>query len=67
MAGKWRIWRIYGGKVIASLEVETDKIVVLENGRIAETDSPEELKKQNGIFARMVEKQMGKEYMPLND
>jgi ABC-type multidrug transport system fused ATPase/permease subunit len=35
--------------------------VVLENGRIAETDSPEELKKQNALFARMVERQMEKE------
>ena len=31
-----------------------DKIVVLENGNVAETGSPEELKKQNGIFSRMV-------------
>jgi ATP-binding cassette subfamily B protein len=38
-----------------------DRIVVLENGRITETDSPEELKKQNRIFARMVERQMGKD------
>ncbi|MDH8701173.1 ATP-binding cassette subfamily B protein IrtB [Dysgonomonadaceae bacterium PH5-43] len=34
-----------------------DKIVVLENGTVAETGTPEELKKQNGIFARMVERQ----------
>ncbi|MDR2009535.1 MAG: ABC transporter ATP-binding protein/permease [Bacteroidales bacterium] len=34
-----------------------DKIVVLENGNISETGSPEELKKQNGTFARMVERQ----------
>lgn len=35
-----------------------DKIMVLENGSVAETDSPEELKKCNGIFARMVERQI---------
>lgn len=35
-----------------------DKIVVLENGRVAENGSPEDLKKQNGIFARMVDMQM---------
>ncbi len=35
-----------------------DKIVVLENGIVAETGSPQELKKQNGIFAKMVERQL---------
>ncbi len=35
-----------------------DKIVVLENGTVAETGSPEELKFKKGIFARMVERQM---------
>jgi len=35
-----------------------DKIVVLENGSVAETGSPEELKQQNGIFARMADKQL---------
>ncbi|MDR1407404.1 MAG: ABC transporter ATP-binding protein/permease [Tannerella sp.] len=35
-----------------------DKIVVLDNGRIVETGTPEELKKQNGMFSRMVERQM---------
>lgn len=34
-----------------------DKIVVLDNGSVAETGSPEELRKQGGIFARMVERQ----------
>jgi len=34
-----------------------DKIVVLENGGVAETGSPQELKKQNGIFAKMVARQ----------
>lgn len=34
-----------------------DKIVVLENGSVAETGTPEELRKQNGIFTRMVERQ----------
>lgn len=37
-----------------------DKIVVLENGRVAECGSPENLKKQNGVFAKMLERQMGK-------
>ena len=32
-----------------------DKIIVLDNGRVAESGSPEILKKQKGIFARMVE------------
>ena len=36
-----------------------DKIVVLDNGSVAETGSPTELEKQNGIFARMVERQKG--------
>ncbi|MCG6190267.1 ABC transporter ATP-binding protein [Maribellus maritimus] len=35
-----------------------DKIVVLENGRVAESGSPEELKAKKGIFAKMVERQM---------
>lgn len=34
-----------------------DKIIVLEDGKVAETGSPEELKELNGIFARMVERQ----------
>lgn len=34
-----------------------DKIVVLDNGNVAETGSPEELKKKEGIFSRMVERQ----------
>ena len=38
-----------------------DKIVVLENGNVAEMGTPAELRKRNGIFARMVERQtMGK-------
>ena len=36
-----------------------DKVVVLENGGVAEMGSPEELKKRNGLFARMVERQSG--------
>jgi ATP-binding cassette subfamily B protein len=36
-----------------------DKIVVLENGRVAESGNPDELKMKNGLFARMVERQMG--------
>lgn len=35
-----------------------DKIVVLENGSVAESGTPDELKKQKGIFAKMVERQM---------
>lgn len=35
-----------------------DKIVVLENGAVAETGSPQSLKQQNGIFARMVDRQL---------
>ncbi len=35
-----------------------DKIVVLKDGQVAETGSPEELKKQNGIFAKMIERQV---------
>ena len=34
-----------------------DKIVVLENGSVAEMDTPQALKKQNGIFAHMVDRQ----------
>lgn len=36
-----------------------DKIVVLENGTVAESGKPDELKMKNGLFARMVERQMG--------
>jgi ATP-binding cassette subfamily B protein len=36
-----------------------DKIVVLENGRVAESGNPDELKMKNGLFARMIERQMG--------
>ncbi|MEY8684739.1 ABC transporter ATP-binding protein [Bacteroides sp. AN502(2024)] len=35
-----------------------DRIVVLENGSLAEMGTPEELKKKNGIFARMVNRQL---------
>jgi ATP-binding cassette subfamily B protein len=35
-----------------------DKIVVLDNGSVVENGSPEELKKQNGIFAKMMDRQM---------
>ena len=33
-----------------------DKIVVLDNGRVVETGSPEDLRKQNGFFAKMIER-----------
>lgn len=35
-----------------------DKIVVLENGHVAETGTPEELKEKKGIFSRMVDRQI---------
>lgn len=35
-----------------------DKVVVLENGQVKELGKPNELKKQNGKFAKMVERQM---------
>jgi ATP-binding cassette subfamily B protein len=35
-----------------------DKIVVLENGKIIESGKPDALKMQNGVFAKMVERQM---------
>ena len=35
---------------------DADKIVVLDNGRVVETGSPEDLKKQDGFFAKMMEK-----------
>ena len=34
--------------------MSADKIVVLEDGRVAEQGSPEELLAANGLFARMV-------------
>ncbi len=36
-----------------------DKVVVLENGCVAEMGSPEELKEKNGIFAHMLYMQLG--------
>ena len=36
-----------------------DKVVVLERDGIAEIGTPEELKKRNGLFARMLERQSG--------
>ncbi len=38
-----------------------DKIVVLDNGSVAEAGTPDELKKQNGIFAKMIERQLVKQ------
>ena len=35
------------------------KIVVLENGKVAEEGSPEVLKSEKGIFAKMVDRQIG--------
>ncbi len=35
-----------------------DKIIVLDNGSIAEMGTPDDLKNKNGIFSQMVEKQM---------
>ncbi len=35
-----------------------NKVVVLKNGKVAESGSPDELKKQKGIFSKMVERQM---------
>ncbi|MGV8092654.1 MAG: ABC transporter ATP-binding protein [Mangrovibacterium sp.] len=35
-----------------------DKIVVLENGKMAESGSPDELKMKSGVFAKMVKRQM---------
>ncbi len=35
-----------------------DKIVVLKDGVVAESGTPEELKEQNGIYKHMVEVQL---------
>lgn len=35
-----------------------DKIVVLENGHVIETGKPDDLKKQGGVFSKMVKRQM---------
>ena len=37
--------------------MDADKIVVLSEGKVAEEGNAEELKKRNGIFARMVKLQ----------
>ena len=31
-----------------------DKIVVLDEGKVAEQGTPDELKKQNGLYAKML-------------
>ena len=40
--------------------IHVDRIVVMDNGHIAESGSPDDLLQQNGIFARMVNTQQGK-------
>jgi ATP-binding cassette subfamily B protein len=35
-----------------------DKIIVLQNGRVAEMGKPDELKSKNGIFSGMIKRQM---------
>jgi ATP-binding cassette subfamily B protein len=35
-----------------------DKIVVLENGTVIEKGKPDKLKKQNGVFTKMLKRQM---------
>lgn len=40
--------------------IHANRIVVMDNGHIAESGSPEDLLQQNGIFARMVNTQQGK-------
>ena len=40
--------------------IPADRIVVMDNGHIAESGSPDDLLQQNGIFARMVNTQQGK-------
>lgn len=40
--------------------IHADRIVVMDNGHIAESGSPDDLLQQNGIFARMVNTQQGK-------
>lgn len=37
-----------------------DKIIVLDRGSLIESGSPNELIKQNGVFAKMIERQMNK-------
>lgn len=37
-----------------------DKVVVLEEGSVAEAGTPQELMQQGGLFARMVERQQGR-------
>ena len=39
--------------------IHADRIVVMDNGHIAESGSPDDLLQQNGIFARMVNTQQG--------
>ena len=39
--------------------MEADKIVVLKGGRVVEQGSPEELRRQEGVFANMVRLQTG--------
>ncbi len=36
-----------------------DKIIVLDRGSLIESGSPNELKRKNGVFAKMIERQMG--------
>ena len=48
------------------MRANTNKIGVLENGKVAEAGSPGNLKKQKGVFFKMVEKQMNGTNVNLN-
>ena len=45
--------------------ISSDRVVVLDKGRMAEYGSPEELLKANGLYANMVQQQAWGEEPPV--
>lgn len=52
---------IFAALIIAHRMRTVDKIVVLKDGRVAETGTPAELKKAGGIYKHMADMQLSSE------